>query len=156
MDYYHDEKMQILFEVLKQPKSLDEIDLSSEFIKNLILKIIATYGTIKVERIHEITGLHVNILEECIREMEDEELCASIGGGFLFPTVTYTIKREGRNLAEKLLKENPYTGMAPVTYELYYKIMEKQLEGRFPIKIPDEVIEEAFKDLLAAKRLKRP
>ncbi len=155
VDYYHDEKMQKFFEALKQPKSLDEIDLSSEFIKNLILKIIATYGTIKVERIHEITGLHVNILEECMREMEEEELCASIGGGFLFPTVTYTIKREGRILAEKLLKENPYAGMAPVTYEIYYKIMEKQLEGRFPIKIPEEIIEEAFKDIVGSEEAKK-
>ncbi|MDN5373940.1 MAG: hypothetical protein PWP32_705 [Methanothermobacter sp.] len=42
MDYYHNEKMQELFELLKQPKTLDEIDLSANFIKNLLLKIIAT------------------------------------------------------------------------------------------------------------------
>jgi len=154
VDYYHDEKMQRFFEVLKQPKSLDEIDLSREFIENLILKIMATYGTIKVKNIHEITGLHVDILEECIRDMEDDDLCASIGGGFLFPTVTYTIKRKGRNLAEKLLRENPYTGLAPVTYEIYYKIMEKQLEGRFPIKVPDEIIYEAFKDIVGSEKAK--
>ncbi|BAW31593.1 MAG TPA: ATP-binding protein [Methanothermobacter sp.] len=154
MDYYHDEKMQRFFEALKRPKSLDEIDLSRKFIEDLILKIIATYGTIKVKDMHEITGLHVNILEECLRHMEDDELCASIGGGFLFPSVTYAIKMKGRKLAEKLLKENPYIGLAPVRYELYFKVMEKQLEGRFPIKIPDKIIEKAFEDVVGSEKAK--
>ncbi|PKL57626.1 MAG: ATP-binding protein, partial [Methanomicrobiales archaeon HGW-Methanomicrobiales-5] len=77
--------MQRLFEILKQPKTLEEIDLSESFIKNLILKVISNYGHIKVNHIHEITGLHINILEKCLNDMEEEDLCAPIGGGFMFP-----------------------------------------------------------------------
>ena len=155
MDYYHDEKMQKLFEMLKQPKTIEEIDLSVNFIKNLILKVIATYGSVQVSRIHEITGLHVDILEECLKEMEKDELCAPTGGGFLFPSVTYTIKKQGQSQASKLLKENPYVGMAPVSYELYFKIMGEQLEGRFPINIPEEVIEKAFRDVVGNESAKK-
>ena len=50
-DYYHDVKMQKLFQVLEEPKALDEIDLEKGFIQNLILKIINTYGNIKVQQI---------------------------------------------------------------------------------------------------------
>ena len=59
MNYYHDEKMEKLFQVLEQPKSLEEIDLSESFIKNLILKIISSYGNIKVNQIHD-TKCHTN------------------------------------------------------------------------------------------------
>lgn len=148
MDYYHDEKMQKLFGILKQPKTLEDMDLSESFIKNLILKIIASYGNIKVNKIHEITGIHVDILEICLRDMEEQELCAPIGGGFLFPSVTFTIKKLGKAQAEKLTHENPYIGMAPVSYDLYYKIMEVQLQGRFPLRIPPEVIEDTFKNVV--------
>ncbi|MDP1551701.1 MAG: ATP-binding protein [Methanobacteriaceae archaeon] len=145
MDYYHDEKMEKIFEVLKQPKNLDDMDLSENFIKNLIIKIIASYGNIKVNHIHEITGLHVDILESCLRDLEKEELCAAIGGGFLFASVTFTIKKLGKEHAEKLMHENPYIGMAPVSYDMYYKMMEAQLDGRFPLDIPQEVIDRTFK-----------
>lgn len=148
MDYYHDEKMQKLFGILKQPKTLEEMDLSESFIKNLILKIIASYGNIKVNKIHEITGIHVDILETCLRDMEQQELCAAIGGGFLFPSVTFTIKKLGKAQADKFAHENPYVGMAPVSYDMYYKIMEAQLKGRFPLRIPPEVVEKTFKKVV--------
>jgi predicted ATPase with chaperone activity len=148
MGYYHDERMQKLFKLLQQPKSLDEIDLSESFIKNLLLKLIASYGNINVSQIHEITGLHVEILEECMRDLEKKELCAPIGGGFMFASVTFTIKEQGKIQANKLTGQNPYVGMAPVSYDFYYKVMEAQIKGRFPLKIPKEVIQKTFKDVV--------
>ena len=61
-DYYHDDRMQKMFNLVEQPKNLDDIDISESFIKNLVLKIISTYGNIKVTQLHDITGLHVDIL----------------------------------------------------------------------------------------------
>ncbi|MDO9044691.1 MAG: ATP-binding protein [Methanobacteriaceae archaeon] len=155
MDYYHDEKMQRLFEILKQPKTLEEIDLSESFIKNLILKVISNYGHIKVNHIHEITGLSINILEKCLNDMEEEDLCAAIGGGFMFPSVTFTIKKVGKTQADHLSEENPYVGIAPVAYDTYYKIMEIQLKDRFPQKIPQEVIDNTFEEVVGNENGKR-
>ena len=42
--YYHDERMQKMFQLLEQPKTLQDIDISESFIKNLVLKIISNYG----------------------------------------------------------------------------------------------------------------
>ncbi|MCK9152607.1 ATP-binding protein [Methanobacterium alcaliphilum] len=148
MDYYHDTKMQKLFKILEQPRSLEDMDLSENFIRKLVLKIIATYGNIPVSRISEITGIYVDILEEVLKPMEREELISPIGGGFLFASVTYTIKQLGRSQADKLLSENPYIGMAPVSYDIYYQVMEAQIKGRFPIKVPKEVIDKTFKDVV--------
>ncbi|NYB52784.1 MAG: ATP-binding protein [Methanobacteriaceae archaeon] len=155
MEYYHDAKMQKLFQVLEEPKSLDEIDLPRPFIQNLLLKVINTYGNITVQQMHEIVGLHIDILEECLKPMEKENLIGQTGGGFLFASVDYTIKKQGHLKAVKLMEENPYVGIAPVTYDEYFKIMEVQLKGRYPIKIPSEVIEKAFHDVVGMEYPKK-
>lgn len=148
MEYYHDVKMQKLFQVLEEPKSLDDIDLPLPLIQNLIVKIINTYGNITVQQMHEISGLNIDLLEECLKPMEKDDLIIQTGGGFLFASVDYTIKKKGHQKAVKLMEENPYVGIAPVTYDEYYKIMEVQLKGRYPMDIPPEVIERAFHEVV--------
>ena len=84
-EYYHDERMRKMFQLLEEPKSLVEIDISESFIKNLVLKIISTYGTITVSQIHDITVLNVDILKEILTKLEKDDMCAQTGGSFLFP-----------------------------------------------------------------------
>ena len=84
MSYYHDEKMQKLFQLLVQPKTLDTIDLTESMIKNLITKTLAAQGSLKISQLNEITGLHYDILEEILGKMEKEDLCSQTAGGFLF------------------------------------------------------------------------
>lgn len=154
MSYYHDKRMEKLFQILGQPKSLEEIDLSESFVKNLILKSLATYGSLKIKQLNEMTGLHFDILEDVLGKLEKDDLCSQTAGGFLFATVEYTIKKQGYERAKKLLKDNSYVGMAPVAYEDYFEIMTVQLKGRFPLMIPDEVIENAFKDVVGVQTTK--
>ena len=155
INYYHDKRMKKMFQLLEQPKSLEDIDISKSFIKNLILKIISSYGNIKVNEIHDITGLHVDILEEVLNELEKNNLCAQTGGGFLFPSVEFTIKKQGREKALQVMKENPYIGIAPVSYNEYFTIMGAQVKGRFPLTIPDQVIENAMKDVVGVENAKK-
>lgn len=148
MEYYHDQKMQKIFDYLKQPKNLEDLKLSDSFVKNLILKLISSYGTIKTNRINEITGLHWDILEENIKDLEEDSFCAPTSGGFLFSSVEYTVTKKGHEKAKRALEENPYIGLAPVSYEEYYQIMNIQLKGRFPIHIPKEVVDFSFKNVV--------
>lgn len=155
MNYYHDEKMQKLFGILKQPKSMEEIDISASFIKNLVIKIISGYGSIKVRQIHEITGLSVDILEKTLKKLEDENFCIPTSGGFLVTSVEYSVTKQGHEKATKLSSENSYTGIAPVSYDNYRKFMNIQIKDRFPIKIPQEVIEKAFEDVVGSESAKK-
>lgn len=155
MEYHHDKLMQKLFQVLEEPKKMEDIDLSTDFVKNLILKIINTYGTIKVQQLQEIIGLHLDILEECLKPMENDNLISQTGGGFLFASVDYTIRKQGQKKAAKLLKDNPYVGIAPVTYDEYFKIMQVQLKGRYPLDIPSVVVEKAFNDVVGMQYPKK-
>lgn len=153
-DYYHDSRMRKMFQLLEEPKSLVEMDISEAFIKNLVLKIISTYGTITVNQIHEITGLHVDILEQILTKLEKDDMCAPTGGGFLFPSVEFTIKIKGREKAIQVMQENPYVGIAPVAYDEYFAIMGAQVKGRFPLKIPHEVIDKALDDVVGVEDAK--
>jgi len=154
-DYYHDERMQKMFQLVEQPKSLEDIDISESFIKNLVLKILSTYGNIIVNQIYEITGLHVDILEEVLQKLEKEGMCSQTGGGFLFPSVEYTIKKAGHEKALQMMMENPYIGISPVSYNEYFTIMSAQIKGRFPLEIPEKVIQHALKDVVGVEQAKK-
>ncbi len=154
-DYYHDERMQKMFQLVEEPKSLETIDISEAFIKNLVLKILSTYGNIKVNQIHEITGLHTDILEATLRKLEKDDMCAQTGGGFLFPSVEFTIKKQGREKALQIMQENPYIGIAPVAYDEYFTIMNAQVKGRFPLKIPESVIKNAMTEIVGVEKAKK-
>jgi predicted ATPase with chaperone activity len=155
MNYYHDEMMEQIFEILKQPKSLKKLKLSENFVKNLILKIISSYGTVKTSRLNEMTGIHWDILEENLRKLEEDGFCAPTGGGFLFSSVEYTVTKKGHEKSRRAFEENPYMGMAPVSYDDYYKMMEAQLKGRHPIIIPENVVEDTFNDVVGVEHAKR-
>lgn len=154
MDYYHGPKMEALFEKLKQPRNLKELQLSENFVKDLILKIISSYGTVKTSSINNITGIHWDIMEIILGELEKNGFCAPISGGFLFSSVQYTITKKGREKVQGLSEENPYIGIAPVSYEQYYETMESQMKDRYPIKIPPEVMENTFRDVVGVEYAK--
>ena len=133
MNYYHDSKMEHIFEILKQPKTLEEIQLSESFVNDLILKIITSYGTVKTSTLFDITCIHWDILEKSLSKLEKEGLCAPVSGSFLFSSVQYSISKKGREKTRGITEENPYIGVAPVSYDNYEEIMEAQLKGRYPI-----------------------
>ncbi|MBM4240207.1 MAG: ATP-binding protein [Euryarchaeota archaeon] len=147
-------KIEKILEALKQPKSLEELDLSESFVKDLILKIISSYGTINTSKISEMTALHLDILEEAIQKIEKYGFCAPISGGFLFSSVEYTITKKGREKAKRILEENPYIGIAPISYDIYYEVMKAQMKDRYPIDISPEIIEIAFEDVVGVEYAK--
>ncbi len=154
MNYYHDEKMEKIFKALKQPKNLEELELSESFVKALLLKVIASYGTVQTKTINELTGIHWDIIEEHLSQMEKAGLCAPVSGGFLFSSVEYTITKKGRDKAKGLAEDNPYVGIAPVPYKEYFQIMKLQMQNRHPIDIPSEVVEDTFKEVVGVEYAK--
>jgi predicted ATPase with chaperone activity len=155
MDYYHDSKMESLFKKLKQPRTLDELQLSKTFVKDLILKMISNYGTVKSSVINEVTGIHWDIMEVILSELEKNGYCAPVSGGFLFSSIQYTITKKGREKIQGISEENPYIGIAPVCYDQYFEIMESQIKNRYPIKIPSEVVDGTFNEVVGVEFAKK-
>ncbi|OPX58517.1 MAG: putative ATP-dependent protease [Methanobacterium sp. PtaB.Bin024] len=154
MSYYHDKKMEKIFNALKQPKNLEDLQLSDSFVKGLILKIISSYGTVKTSTINELTAIHWDILERTLSQLEKSGFCAPVSGGFLFSSVEYTITKKGREKVKGIAEENPYIGIAPVPYEEYFQIMKLQMHHRHPIEIPPEVVDDTFKDVVGVEYAK--
>ena len=154
MNYYHDEQMQEIFEELKQPKTLEDLRLSDVFVRDLILRIISAYGTVKTSRLNEMTGIHWDILEQTLRKIEEDGFCAQVGGSFLFSSIDYTITKKGKEKVSRIVEENPYIGIAPVSYENYWEMMEKQLNDRHPVEVPKEVAEKTFSDVVGLRKAK--
>lgn len=154
MDYYHDEQMQELFEELKQPKTLEDLRLSDVFVRDLVLRIISAYGTVKTSRLNEMTAIHWDILEQTLRKIEEDGFCAQVGGSFLFSSIDYTITKKGKEKVSRMVEENPYIGIAPVSYENYWEMMEKQLSDRHPVEVPKEVAEKTFSDVVGLRKAK--
>jgi predicted ATPase with chaperone activity len=147
--------MEKLFERLRQPRNLEDLKLSETFIKDIFLKIISSYGTVRTSTINELTGIHWDIMEVFLSELEKTGFCAATSGGFLFSSVQFTITKKGREKVQGIVEENPYIGIAPVAYEDYYEIMESQMKDRYPIKIPEEVVNYAFEDVVGVKYAKQ-
>ncbi len=87
-------------------------------------------------------------MEIFLNELEKSGFCAATSGGFLFSSVQFTITKKGREKVQGIIEENPYIGIAPVAHEDYYEIMESQMKDRYPIKIPLEVVDHAFEDVV--------
>ena len=109
---------------------------------------------LKLALYNDITCIHWDILELCLSKLEKEGLCAPVSGSFLFSSVQFSITKKGREKTRGIAEENPYIGVAPVSYDDYYEIMEAQLKGRYPIEIPPEVIESTFKDVVGVEYAK--
>ena len=76
---------------------------------------------------HVFTGIY---WKDVLSNLEKEGLCAPVSGSFLFSSVQYSISKKGREKTRGISEENPYIGVAPVSYEDYYQIMDAQLKGK--------------------------
>ncbi|WP_088335850.1 ATP-binding protein [Methanopyrus sp. KOL6] len=154
-EYYNRPEIVEVVESLVKPKSIEDLGLPEEYIENLVLKVIADRGPVSGREIYEITRIPIPILEDIVDELQDRKLVGHAGGGPMFQNTTFDVTPKGRELAADIMRENPYIGVCPVPYEMYREVVGDQVEGRYPIEIPEEVYEYAFHDVIGAEEAKR-
>ncbi|WP_456477453.1 ATP-binding protein [Methanopyrus sp.] len=154
-EYYNRPEIVEVVESLVKPKSIEDLGLPEEYIENLVLKVIADRGPVSGREIYEITGIPIPILEDVVDELQDRKLVGHAGGGPMFQNTTFDVTPKGRELAADIMREDPYIGVCPVPYEMYREVVGDQVEGRYPIEIPEEVYEYAFHDVIGAEEAKR-
>ncbi len=149
-------KLLEIIESIEQPKTVSETKLPKEFIEGLILKIINQRGPILVKNIMATTGLHLNIVEEIIRDLEERVMVEYIGtGAMMFSDLRYMPTEKGRERAKMLETLDPFVGVAPVPYKDYYRITEDLSQKRFPIKISMSVFDKAFEEVIGLDYAKK-
>ncbi len=154
-EYYNQPEIVELVESLDKPKSLEDLGLPEEYVENLVLKVIADRGPVEGREVYEVTRIPVPILEEIIEDLTERKLVGHTGGGPMFHNTTFDVTPKGRELAASLMKEDPYIGVCPVPYDAYVEIVGSQVEGRYPIEIPEEVYYYAFHDVIGAEEAKQ-
>ncbi|WP_148688858.1 ATP-binding protein [Methanopyrus sp. SNP6] len=154
-EYYNRPEIVEVVESLVKPKSIEDLGLPEEYIENLVLKVIADRGPVSGREIYEITRIPIPILEDIVDELQDRKLVGHAGGGPMFQNTTFDVTPKGRELAADIMREDPYIGVCPVPYEMYREVVGDQVEGRYPIEIPEEVYEYAFHDVIGAEEAKR-
>ncbi|WP_394353494.1 ATP-binding protein [Methanopyrus kandleri] len=154
-EYYNRPEIVEVVESLAKPKSIEDLGLPEEYIENLVLKVIADRGPVEGREIYEVTRIPIPILEEIVDELQDRKLVGHTGGGPMFQNTTFDVTPKGRELAANIMSEDPYIGVCPVPYDMYQEVVGDQVEGRYPIEIPEEVYEYAFHDVIGAEEAKR-
>ncbi|WP_456483126.1 ATP-binding protein [Methanopyrus kandleri] len=154
-EYYNRPEIVEVVESLAKPKSMEDLGLPEEYIENLVLKVIADRGPVEGREIYEVTRIPIPILEEIVDELQDRKLVGHTGGGPMFQNTTFDVTPKGRELAANIMSEDPYIGVCPVPYDMYQEVVGDQVEGRYPIEIPEEVYEYAFHDVIGAEEAKR-
>ncbi|WP_457614264.1 ATP-binding protein [Methanopyrus sp.] len=154
-EYYNQPEIVEVVESLAKPKSIEDLGLPEEYVENLVLKVIADRGPVEGREIYEVTRIPVPILEEIVDGLQNRKLVGHTGGGPMFQNTTFDVTPKGRELAANIMREDPYIGVCPVPYEVYQEVVGDQVEGRYPIEIPEEVYEYAFHDVIGAEEAKR-
>ncbi len=154
-EYYNQPEIVEVVESLAKPKSIEDLGLPEDYVENLVLKVIADRGPVEGREIYEVTRIPIPILEEIVDELQERKLVGHTGGGPMFQNTTFDVTPKGRELAANIMSEDPYVGVCPVPYEMYREIVGDQVEGRYPIEIPEEVYEYAFHDVIGAEEAKR-
>lgn len=136
----------------KPPRSLQEVGFSGEVIGRLILKLLASRGTVTGRKIAAHMRIGFSLVEPILLSLRREQLLA-LKGDAIAGDYTYVITQSGMTLAKELARECTYFGSVPVTLKQYLDAMKMQSVADQAVRSPD--LRRAFSDLLLEDDLLR-
>lgn len=128
------------WDVLKEPRSVEETGLSMGFLTDLVLKVIYFAGEITAQDIADTVKLpFINVVEPILDFLKREELIGVTGSrGISERSFQYTIAEKGIKRAREALERSQYVGPAPVPIESYRKVVVEQKPNKYRIG-PEDV-----------------
>ena len=107
-----------------KPRSLEELDIRSSVIEDLVLKILYLSGALSIVELSEKIRLGYEITDELFCKLRAQTFCQVTGMTGNIPQVALT--GAGRTRAIDLLQQSQYTGATPVSFENYVAQVKKQ------------------------------
>jgi energy-coupling factor transporter ATP-binding protein EcfA2 len=134
------------------PKTVEETGLSISFIGDLVMKHLLTLGEFKLADVSEAVGLPISVIDSVIEGLRKDKY-VEVKGGTGFATVTYTFKvtETGIRRGNELMELCRYAGPAPVTLEMYNKMVE--LQTIKSIVVSEDTVKKAFSHLIISDKL---
>lgn len=105
----------------RAPRTVDETGLPFLFLAELLGKVLAQRGQLRLAELAAHTKLNVSVIDPLIAFLRSEKLCevARIGNSGTDADLCYILTEAGRARAHAALGRNAYAGPAPVTLAAY-------------------------------------
>ena len=135
MEYVNDR----LANVLSAPRDIEDLNVPTNIILDLIYRLLFREGEVSVSRFTEVLRLRAQVLDTLLARLKQEHMVEISNTGALGRfSYTYRLTEEGTRRAREAMDRCHYVGPAPVSLECYRKGVHAQTEKIARIK-PSEV-----------------
>lgn len=115
-----------------QPRDVHETGLSESYIEGLVVKIVASGGTLHGRAVAERIGLPFRVIEPMLDVLRTRKLVAHVRPA-PFNDYYYSLTEAGQRRAQEQFRQCAYVGPAPVPLADYVLSVEAQMAGLEPI-----------------------
>ena len=118
-----------LMELVKEPQKLRELDISTNVIIDLMMRMMFQEGDVSVQRFSTIIKINANLVDEVLSYLQNEYFVEVVGTGQLGRlSYRYGLTDQGRVRAGEAFERSQYIGPAPIPVEKYYRAVELQTQ----------------------------
>ena len=134
------------------PMSIEETGLDLSFVADLIMKHVLFMGEFTFKDVSEKIKLPIPIVDTAVDMLRRERLVEVKGaGGYAKETYKFNITSQGKSRGTELLDICRYVGPAPVTLDVYKKMVELQTVKN--IVVFEATVKKAFSHLIISEGL---
>jgi energy-coupling factor transporter ATP-binding protein EcfA2 len=137
-----------------QPQTIEETGLDFGLLLDLCIKTMYYIGRPRARVISSQLGLNFHIVQEVLTFLKREQLCEVVGSvGIGEQDYQYALSAKGAEKAEEVLARSRYVGPAPVPFQKYLGLLERQSVKRFAVTRED--VERILSNLVLGERTLR-
>src|SRR5574341_1032282 len=127
-----------LQQLISQPRGIQELDIPSGMVIDLLMRILFQEGDVALQRMANITRFEPILLDEILNGLQKEHLVEVASAGSLGRlSYTYRLSDSGRARALEALERSQYVGPAPLPVEKYVRAIELQTATSLNLTIDD-------------------
>jgi predicted ATPase with chaperone activity len=137
-----------------QPQTIEETGLDFGLLLDLCIKTMYYIGRPRARIISSQLGLAFHIVQEVLTFLKREQLCEVVGSaGLGEQNYQYTLTGKGAEKAEEVLARGRYVGRAPIPFQKYLELLERQSVKR--LAVTSEDVEKVLSNLVLSERTLR-
>lgn len=126
-----------------QPTTVQDTRLPSQFINDLVLKVLYLNGSMSGKGLSEHTCLAWPIIEEALKALSEDQFCQATGardhtftGGDFNAGIFQGLTNAGVAKAKELILVSQYAGPAPITMDYYMAVSKAQAKNHYRVTRP--------------------
>lgn len=129
-----------------QPATIEETGLGSQFLVELLVKILYLHGQVRLAELVDFLRLPFAIIEPMLAFVRSEQMCEVSRSSGAETATSYNLTDLGRKRAEDYLKKSQYAGPAPVSLNAY--VEQVRMQSVSNMGVTHEQLAQAFNGLI--------